>query len=101
MPTQTQRRLGEPIRSATQDSQPNTCSPSCRAKFDCTAENLCVKLCELDRLVADSVVERVTEDFVETSGPINHLVQAATAVPRPHSQDTPVGGHASTEVSGA
>lgn len=49
-----------------------------RAAFDETAETMCDKLLELDRWVADSVVDQVTNTFVETSGPINHLVQAAT-----------------------
>ena len=50
-----------------------------RLAFDRTAEQLCEKLCELDRWVADAVVDQVTETFVETADPINHLVQAATA----------------------
>ena len=50
-----------------------------RSAFDSTAEQLCEKLCELDRWVADAVVDQVTETFVETAAPINHLVQAATA----------------------
>lgn len=51
----------------------------CRAAFDQTAEQLCEKLCEIDRWVADAVVDQVTEVFVEPSAPINHLVQAAAA----------------------
>ena len=49
--------------------------------FDSTADHLCERLLELDRWVADSVVDQVTEAFVETSVPINHLVQAATSGP--------------------
>ena len=52
-----------------------------RATFDHTAEQLCEKLCEVDRWVADSVVDQVTHTFVEASAPINHLVQAATGMP--------------------
>lgn len=47
--------------------------------FDSTADHLCERLLELDRWVADSVVDQVTEAFVETSVPIDHLVQAATS----------------------
>jgi hypothetical protein len=50
-----------------------------RAAFDEMAETMCDKLLELDRWVAESVVDQVTNTFMETSGPINHLVQAATA----------------------
>ena len=53
---------------------------SSRAKraFDKCAKKLCEMLNELDRMVADSVVDQVTDIFVETSGPLNHLVQVAT-----------------------
>lgn len=50
---------------------------ACRTAFDKTAEKLCEKLCEIDRWVADAVVDQVTEVFVEPSAPVNHLVQAA------------------------
>lgn len=53
--------------------------PVSRAAFDQTAEQLCEKLCEIDRWVADAVVDQVTEVFVEPSAPIKHLVQAAAA----------------------
>lgn len=53
-------------------------SARARAAFDQTAETMCDKLEELDRWVADSVVDLVTNTFVETSRPINHLVKAAT-----------------------
>ena len=61
---------------------------SARAKraFDKVAKKLCEKLNELDRMVADSVVDQVTDIFVETSGPLNHLVQAATATAEPQQQ---------------
>ncbi len=49
-----------------------------KATFDRTAERLQERLLELDRWVADSVVDQVTEAFVEPSAPINHLVRAAT-----------------------
>ena len=54
---------------------------SARAKraFDKCTKKLCKKLNELDRWVADSVVDQVTDAFVETSKPIDHLVRAATA----------------------
>lgn len=57
---------------------------SARAKraFDKCAKKLCEKLNELDRMVADSVVDQVTDLFVETSAPLNHLVQAATGSTR-------------------
>lgn len=53
---------------------------SARAKraFDKCTKKLCEKLNELDRWVADSVVDQVTDVFVEASAPLNHLVQAAT-----------------------
>ena len=53
---------------------------SSRAKraFDKCTKKLCEKLNELDRLVADSVVDQVTNVFVETSQPLDHLVDAAT-----------------------
>ena len=53
----------------------------CRTAFDQTAEQLCEKLCEIDRWVADAVVDQVTEAFVEPAAPINHLVQAAAGTP--------------------
>ncbi len=54
---------------------------SSRAKraFDKCTKKLCEKLNELDRWVADSVVDQVTDVFVEPSQPLQHLVQAATA----------------------
>ena len=63
-----------------QQGMVHTNPESMRAKvaFDQTAETMCDKLLELDRWVADSVVDLVTNTFGETSGPINHLVQAAT-----------------------
>ena len=54
-------------------------SARARTAFDQTAETMCDKLLELDRWVADSVVDLVTNTFVETSHPINHLVKAATS----------------------
>lgn len=53
----------------------------CRSAFDQTAEQLCEKLCEIDRWVADAVVDQVTEVFVDPSAPINHLVQAVAGSP--------------------
>ena len=52
-----------------------------RTAFDQTAEQLCEKLCEIDRWVADAVVDQVTEVFVEPSAPVNHLVKAAGGSP--------------------
>lgn len=54
-------------------------SARARRAFDKCTKKLCEKLNELDRWVADSVVDQVTDAFVETSKPIDHLVQAATA----------------------
>lgn len=53
---------------------------SARAKraFDKCTKKLCEKLNELDRWVADSVVDQVTDVFVEAAAPLNHLVQTAT-----------------------
>ena len=48
-----------------------------RSAFDDTAEQLCNRLLELDRWVADAVVDQVTDTFVETSAPITSLVQVA------------------------
>ena len=61
---------------------------SARAKraFDKCAKKLCEKLNELDRLVADSVVDQVTDAFVETSAPLNVLVETATGTNRPRGQ---------------
>ena len=53
----------------------------CRTAFDQTAEQLCEKLCEIDRWVADAVVDQVTEVFVEPSAPISHLVRAVAGSP--------------------
>lgn len=63
-----------------QQDMVHTNPESSRAKeaFDQTAETMCDKLLELDRWVADSVVDLVTDTFVETSEPINHLVHVAT-----------------------
>lgn len=75
--------LREALREHQLAVQANPESKEAKAAFDRTAEQLCDKLCELDRWVADSVVEQVTDAFVETSAPIDHLVQAATATPTP------------------
>ena len=64
-----------------------TC-PHFRATFDGTAERLCEVLWDIDQSVADAVVDQVTETFVETSAPVNHLVYAASGNP---SSTTPVG----------
>ena len=70
-----------------------------RATFDETAETMCDKLLELDRWVADSVVDQVTNTFVETSGPINHLVQAATAAGAHWTTATPKTAQSGTTVT--
>ena len=71
--------------------------------FDVTAERLGERLLELDRWVADSVVDQVTETFVEPSAPINHLVQAAmspgTSHLTPGSKSTTTATPTSTTVS--
>lgn len=40
-------------------------------------DDLCFKLQELDKTVANSVADQVAETFVEPSAPINQLVEAA------------------------
>lgn len=51
---------------------------SYRETFDHTAEQLCDKLNELDKAVADAVLDQVTSVFVETAAPLNQLVNAVT-----------------------
>ena len=58
-------------------------SEEAKTAFDNTAEQICEKLCELDRWVATAVVDQVTDVFIETSAPIDHLHHAATATPTP------------------
>ena len=70
-----------------------------RAAFDETAETMCDKLLELDRWVAESVVDQVTNTFVETSAPINHLVQAATAASTHCTTATPKTAQSATNVT--
>lgn len=48
-----------------------------RAIFNRTVDDLCFKLQELDKTVANSVADQVAETFVEPSAPINQLVEAA------------------------
>lgn len=74
-------------------------SARARAAFDQTAETMCEKLLELDRWVADSVVDLVTNTFVETSAPINHLVEAATAAGACMTTATPRTMQSTTTVS--
>ena len=69
------------------------------AAFDETAETMCDKLLELDRWVADSVVDQVTNTFVETSDPINHLVRAATAAGTHWTTATPKTAQSATTVT--
>lgn len=45
--------------------------------FDRCAQKLCEKLNELEWWVKDSVVHQVADAFMETTGPINHLVKTA------------------------
>lgn len=70
-----------------------------RAAFDETAETMCDKLEELDRWVADSVVDLVTDTFVEPSGRIDHLVQAATTAGAHWTTVTPKTMQSTTTVS--
>ena len=71
-----------------------------RAAFDQIAETMCDKLEELNRWVADSVVDLVTDTFaVEPSGPINHLVQAATRAGAHWTTVTPTTMQSETTVS--
>ena len=48
-----------------------------RKAVNTAADQLSKKLEELDKAVADSVVDLVADVFVETSKPIENLVQAA------------------------
>lgn len=50
-----------------------------RHELDMAARNLCDKLQELDRTVADAVVDQVTSVFVQTSQPLERLVTAVTS----------------------
>ena len=54
-----------------------------RATFNKTAEDLCLKLLELDKVVAQSVADQVAETFVDPSSAINNLISAAVAPPPP------------------
>ncbi len=69
--------------------------------FDQTASRLQERLVELDRWVADSVVDQVTETFVEPSAPMHHLVHAATSPGHTYfsPSSTGTGISASTTVS--
>jgi len=57
---------------------------SYKATFDATAKQLSERLVELDRWVADSVVDQVTEAFVEPSAAVDHLVEAAMSPHGPY-----------------
>ena len=54
-----------------------------RATFNKTANDLCLKLLELDKVVAQSVADQVAETFVDPSSAINNLISAAVAPPPP------------------
>ena len=71
------------------------CNCMCREAFDSTAELLCNKLNELDKAVADAVLDQVTSVFVGTEGPLDQLVNAAIT----SSQPTAPVGAAPTTVS--
>lgn len=50
-----------------------------RAQCDEKAELLCNKLLLLEKTVSDSVVDQISDAFVGTSAPLEHLVTAAVA----------------------
>lgn len=83
-----------------------SCDPdneTIKEAFDSTAEQLRTRLLELDRWVADSVVDQVTEVFVEPSDPLKQLVYAATSPGAPYltpgSKSTTTATPTSTVVS--
>ncbi len=91
------------LRKDLQDLAESICSDpyneATKAAFDSTAERLQERLLELDRWVADSVVDQVTEAFVEPSAPMNHLVHAATGPHlTPRSKSTTTATPTSTTV---
>lgn len=63
-------------RSAAVSTDPT--SFQAKRAFDRSTKKFCEKLNELDCLVADSVLDQVTNVFVETNAPLNNLVQVAT-----------------------
>ena len=50
---------------------------SCRAECDRKADLLCNKLLLLEKTVSESVVDQISDAFVGTSAPLEHLVTAA------------------------
>ena len=51
----------------------------CRAQCDRKADLLCNKLLLLEKIVSESVVDLISDAFVGTSAPLEHLVTAAVA----------------------
>ncbi len=71
-----------------------------RDQFNLTADLLCSKLLELDKLVAQSVADQFAEIFVDTSAPIKELIQAVVSIPSPGESQSPVeSGDSDIEVS--
>ena len=52
---------------------------SCRVSFDNAADLLCEKLIELDHAVGDSVIDQVAHIVVESSAPVDRLMEAASS----------------------
>ena len=51
----------------------------CRAQCDRKADLLCNKLLLLEKTVSESVVDQISDAFVGTSAPLEHLITAAVA----------------------
>ena len=56
-----------------------SCMYSCRVSFDGAADLLCEKLIELDHAVGDSVIDQVAHIVVESSAPVDRLIEAASS----------------------
>ena len=52
---------------------------SCRVSFDNAADLLCEKLIELDHAVGDSVIDQAAHIVVESSAPVDRLMEAASS----------------------
>ena len=52
---------------------------SCRVSFDNAADLLCEKLIELDHAVGDSVIDQVAHVVVDSSAPVDRLIEAVSS----------------------
>lgn len=80
------KKLGDQLEAIYENPE----SEEMRSAFDVTADQLCDKLLELDRWVADAVVDQVTDTFVYTSAPITSLVNAAHTMTSPVTSTSPI-----------